>query len=251
MREILIAAAMFACLGAASLSALYFYPKLPAHHRDDDTNTVVRLVANIFVVITSLVFGLMINASKTAFEATDNNVHAYATQLILLDKSLKVYGAGTREARDRLVTYVKDMFSDSEAFRDFQAEQDYDAEKRLSAVGDALSGLQPVDEYHQSLLADARQQYRHILEQRWTIIEKAEGGIPFAIIAMLTAWLTLIFASFGYRAPQNATIVTMFLVSALLISVSTYLVLDMDIPFSGPIKVSAEPLQRAVVEMQR
>lgn len=31
-------------------------PKLAVHHRDEDTNTVVRLVANIFVVMTSLVF---------------------------------------------------------------------------------------------------------------------------------------------------------------------------------------------------
>jgi hypothetical protein len=251
MREVLIAVAMFACLSAASLLALHFYPRLAAHHRDDDTNTVVRLLANIFVVITSLVFGLMINSSKTTFEGINNDVHTYATQLILLDKTFQGYGTDTADARKRLLAYVKDTFNDSVTSQMFGSNQDYEAEKRLSAVGDALAALEPADEYHQSLLADARQQYRRIVEQRWAIVEQAEGGIPSAIIGMLTAWLTMIFASFGYRAPRNSIVVSIFLVSAFLIAVSTYLVVDMDIPFSGPIQVSDDPLRRAADEMQR
>jgi hypothetical protein len=37
---------------------------LPAYYRHDDTLNVVRLIANIFVVMTSLVLGLMINSAK-------------------------------------------------------------------------------------------------------------------------------------------------------------------------------------------
>ncbi len=48
------------------------------------------------------------------------------------------------------------------------------------------------------------------------------------------AWLTIIFASYGYRAPKNAIVVSMLFLSALLISGSLYLVLDMDIPFKEP-----------------
>src|SRR5262245_22800407 len=145
MGEVLIAATMFACLSIASLSALHFYPKLPARHRDDDTNTVVRLLANIFVVITSLVFGLMINSSKTTFESISDNLHTYATQLILLDKTLSGYGAGTEEAHRRLLDYVKNTFNGSIIPQPAQSTEGYDAEKRLAAIGDALSALQPED----------------------------------------------------------------------------------------------------------
>jgi hypothetical protein len=250
MVEILIAAAMFTCLSVASLSALHFYPKLPAHHRDDDTNTVVRLLANIFVVITSLVFGLMINSSKTTFEGINDNLHTYATQLILFDKTLKGYGSGTAEVHRRLLDYVKNTFNGPIIPQPTDSAEGYEAEKRLAAIGDALSALQPEDAYHQSLVAEARQQYRQIIEQRWAIVEKSEGGIPLAIIGMLTAWLTMIFASFGYRAPRNSIVISIFLISALLISVSIYLVLDMDSPYSGPIQVSDEPLRRVAVEME-
>jgi hypothetical protein len=73
---------------------------------------------------------------------------------------------------------------------------------------------------------------------------------PVADVGMLIAWLTLIFASFGYRAPKNAVVVSMLLISSMLISASLYLILDMDIPFKGPIRISYEPYHRALNEMQ-
>jgi ABC-type proline/glycine betaine transport system ATPase subunit len=42
-----------------------------------------------------------------------------------------------------------------------------------------------------------------------------------------------------------------FVLSALLISASQYLVLDMDIPFAAMIQISDAPLQRTLAELQR
>jgi len=71
------------------------------------------------------------------------------------------------------------------------------------------------------------------------------------LVFMLMAWLTLIFASFGFRAPKNIIVMSMFLVAAFLISASIYLVLDMDIPFAGMIQISDAPLRRALAELQQ
>jgi hypothetical protein len=92
MREAALGVAIFACLAAASLTNLSSYDRLPSRHRQDDTIAVVRLTANLFVVMTSLVLGLMINSAKNTFESIDHNVHAYATELILLDRSIRQYG---------------------------------------------------------------------------------------------------------------------------------------------------------------
>jgi len=45
-------------------------------------------------------------------------------------------------------------------------------------------------------------------------------------------------------------VIGMFIISALLIAASVYLVLDMDVPFHGPIQISDEPLRRALAVMQ-
>ena len=63
-------------------------------------------------------------------------------------------------------------------------------------------------------------------------------------------WLTLIFASFGYRSPRNVIAATSFVVAALLISGALYLILDMDKPTSGLIQASDRPLRHALSELQ-
>ena len=68
---------------------------------------------------------------------------------------------------------------------------------------------------------------------------------------MLVAWLVLIFASFGYRAPRNAVVVSTFAVAAVLIAGAIYLIIDMDVPFTGPIQISPAPLLRAEEQMRR
>jgi flagellar basal body-associated protein FliL len=112
MESIWIALAIFVCLLSASLMMMmmmmmHWYPKLSARHRDEETNTVVRLVANVFVVMTSLVFGLMINSAKNTFEAIDTNMHAFATGLIIFDRTLKSYGDTAQGTRTKLAAYLE------------------------------------------------------------------------------------------------------------------------------------------------
>lgn len=113
-----------------------------------------------------------------------------------------------------------------------------------------MAAIAPPDRYHETMLSDIRQQYHSIIEQRWRIVEQSEGAIPRLLIVMLVAWMTLIFASFGYRAPRNPMITGVFTVSAFLLAASVFLVLDMDIPFSGVIQISDLPLERALAEMR-
>lgn len=250
MESIWIAVAVFICLLAAALLMMHLYPKLSARHRDDETNTVVRLVANIFVVMTSLVFGLLINSAKNTYEGVDANYHAYATSLIIFDRTLKTYGADALGTREHLLVYLKHAIDTPYTGDQALQHQKSAAVQYLDSIGGALAAISPPDRFHETMLSDLRQQYHSIIEQRWRIVEQSEGAIPGLLIGMLVAWMTLIFASFGYRAPRNSMVVGMFTVSALLLAASVFLVLDMDIPFSGVIQISDLPLERALAEMQ-
>ena len=90
-----------------------------------------------------------------------------------------------------------------------------------------------------------------MVRRRWVLIEESEGAIPSAFLVMLTAWLVLIFASFGYRAPRNAVVVTTFVTAAFLLAGSIYLMREMTVPFSDPIKISPAPLLRAEEQIRR
>jgi hypothetical protein len=250
MNEILVGVLIFLCLVAASLGSLLIYTRLPERHREDSTSNVVRLVANIFVVMTSLVLGLMINSSKGTIDVIDRNVHVLATQLILLDRDLAQYGAAAGGARQHLAAYVEEAIAGTWPNEGPPRVADRDAERLLVAVGSSLNEIIPAGSDQIALWSTAQQQYQKVVEQRWVLVEQSEGSIPSALVVMLVAWLVLIFASFGYRAPRNIVVVGTFILSAALIAGTIYLILDMAVPFSGPIQVSPAPLARALAEMR-
>lgn len=250
MSNVSIAVLSFVLLSGVALLSMSFCPHLSEKHRDAETTAAVNKIANIFVVMTSLLFGLLITSSKSTFEGIDRNIHTYATELVLLDKAFRNYGADATQARTALITYVEEAIAHPSQSDDLASLKTDIAGQALDQVGVAINRLHPTDSFHDALLNTTRNQYADVVRQRWIIVEQSEGTIPNLIIVMLVAWLTIIFASYGYRTPRNPVVVTMILVSALLISGSLYLVLDMDVPFKGPIHISYEPYHRALRAMK-
>jgi len=251
MSEVLVPVFIFLCLIVASLGSLAVYERLPAHHRDENTHAIVKLAANLFVVMTSLVLGLMISAAKNTFESVDRNVHAFATDLVLLDRSLVEYGPEAIDTRQRLLAYVQRAVEGTWRANDKPLIDDVEAERILTSVGTSLRSIKPPDAERAELRGAALERFQKVLEQRWTLVEQSEGTIPPPLIIVVGIWLILIFASFGYRAPRNIIVVAALLIAAALISTAIYLIIDMDVPFSGPIHVSPAPLERVIAEMQR
>jgi len=249
MNEIRIAIFVFMCLTGASLGALFLYQKLPERQRQDDTHGVMRLIANIFVVMTSLVLGLMITSAKGRFDAVNRDVHSYASNLILLDKLLILYGSEADDTRKRLIAYAE-RAANGQWTTDGRL-SDPTSQQLLEDVGAGLRALHPTADLQLSIWNDIREQYRRILALRWGLVEQAEGSIPRPLVLMLVAWLVLIFGTFGFRAPRNAVIMTSFVSASALIAGAIYLIVDMDAPFEGPIQISPAPLQRVLTEMRR
>ena len=251
MYEFFVAAVIFLCLVAASLGMLVVSERLPADYRHDETHSVIRLAANIFVVATSLVLGLLLNSAKNTYESVDRNVHAFATDLILLDRNLLHYGPEASGVRQRLAAYVRQAVAGTWPTKGSPVLDDRAAELLLEDVGNALMVIRPSDPMRIELWREAENSLQNVVKQRWVLVEESEGTISVAFLVMLVAWLVLIFASFGFRAPRNAAVTTTLVVAAFLIAAAIYLILDMDVPFSGPIQISPAPLLRAEEQMRR
>lgn len=67
--------------------------------------------------------------------------------------------------------------------------------------------------------------------------------MPFLVVLLF--WLTISFASFGLFAPRNATVIAVLFVCALSVAGAVFLILEMDGPFEGLIKISPDPLHYA------
>ena len=66
---------------------------------------------------------------------------------------------------------------------------------------------------------------------------------------MLAFWLAALFVGFGLFAPRNATVVTVLLVAAVAVAGSIFLILEMNEPFAGMLKISAAPLRYALAHI--
>ncbi len=240
---------IFCALIATSFTAMGVRNRLPAHWRDEATSATIQMAAALFSVLAALVVGLMLNSAKNTFESVDRNVHVYATELILLDRTLRQYGPEAMEARKRLLAYARQAVQ-REPSGDTGVLADETLEQPLEAVGDALDSLKPPDEQHADLRSDARQQFQKLVETHWTLVQQAEGTIPPPLIVLLGAWLVAIFGNISYRAPFNFIAVVTLVISAILVSAAIYLILDMDVPYSGTIHVPLQPMGRAIAQLQ-
>jgi hypothetical protein len=249
--EVVVALVTFCLLLAAAIGALKLYAALPERYRQEETVAVLRLIGNVFIVMTSLVLGLMINSARTTFDAVDHNAHLIATEMILLDRTLRRYGPEADDMRARLLAYARHARDSTRPKEDPLIMGDPVSEQLLTATGDDLKSLKPESAEQTELAQDAHAIYQTIYELRWELVEQAEGTLPLPLLVMLIAWLMLMFGSLGYRAPDNGVVICAFVLAAALIAGTIYLILDMDLPFSGLIQVSDVPLERVVAELAR
>lgn len=244
--EYLVPVLLFCALVGISVAAAFLHLRLPARLRDDDTNNTIRLTVNLFMVTTSLLLGLLLNSAKGTFETMDHNVQAYAAGLTQLDRTLYRFGPQAGVLRHQIRIHAQ-------AMRDRPAGlplADGAMESRMDKVGDALDVLASPDARHAALLQDAQQQFDKLAELRRALAGEANGTIPPPLILLIAAWLVAIFASLGYRAPPNAAVFVTLVIAAGLVSFALYLIMDMDVPWSGPIQVSRQPLLSAIAQMQ-
>ena len=83
-------------------------------------------------------------------------------------------------------------------------------------------------------------------QSRWLLIEEAQTQLPRSLLLILVFWLALLFVSFGLFAPPNATALTVLGVGACAVSAAVFLVLELNRPLDGIIKISSAPLLNAL-----
>ena len=77
------------------------------------------------------------------------------------------------------------------------------------------------------------------------------SSVPLPFIMILVFWLTITFGSFGLFAPRNGTVFVVLFVCAVSVGSAVFLILELDGPFDGFLKVSVEPLRYAHANMNR
>lgn len=242
---------VFAFLAAAALFSLWLSPHLPERYRSPETTSNLRLGVGVIASITAIVLGLLISSVKGSFDVASRDVQTLAANLIVLDRTLRFYGPDAAHARDLLTRYTERVLEGTwPSNGQTPMVDDQAAEDLLNQTERAILSLQP-DPQEPDFKEQALTQVRAVVRQRQTLIEESGSAVSPPIVAALTLWLGLIFASFGYNAPRNGMMVIVLLVCAASVAGAIFLILEIDGAVSGIIVVSSEPIQHAISIMRR
>ena len=199
----------------------------------------------------ALVLGLVISTVKNSYDTQNEAVKHTAAKVLLLDRVLANYGPETREARDLLRKTIADRLAAIWP-------EDRSQRPKLGAPEAALASqeiearllrLSPDNEVQRSLRHKALEIGSDIAETRWFMLGGLGSSVPVPFLIVVVSWLTILFGSFGVFAPRNATVLVILFLCALSVSGSIFLILEMDQPFEGLIKISSAPLRYTLSQL--
>ncbi|CAH1672866.1 bestrophin-like domain [Chelatococcus asaccharovorans] len=229
--------------GAACLGML-LHSRLPDGHLSGDSRDAIKLATAIVGTLSALALGLLIASSKRSLDDANGELRAWSARIVLLDRVMAQYGPDTKEMRlvlrallEARIRHISGTYGAAAGvFDDLDVEPLQDGLRRLTPENDAQRWLQ----------MRALQLSGVIAEAHWLRPETETEEFPSLFVAFLVIWLALLFGSFGLLAPRNATVVFTLLVSALSITGALALIIDMDHPYLGLVRVSQGPLVLAL-----
>ncbi len=249
MSPIVIGCIAFLCVFGAALAGMALRSRLPDHHLAAESRDAIKLATAIIGTLSALALGLLIASAKRSFDDAGMERRTSAARVVLLDRVLARYGPETQPLREALRKAVEARLSveQGDEGRNVALAEGFDVE----AIQEGLRTLAPQTDAQHLLRARAIQVSGDIAEARWLRTETEVGGFPAPFLAVLILWFTLLFASFGLLAPGNGTVVLTLLACALSVSVALVLIIDMDHPYLGFIRVSDAPFRTALERLGR
>ncbi|HUM02409.1 MAG TPA: hypothetical protein VL084_08985 [Thermoanaerobaculia bacterium] len=249
MLATLTAAIVAISLLAAVLIGRRLRRLLPEGHRSAETRDTVKLSLGLVATMTALLLGLLVSSAKSSYDATRGQVIQMAARVAYLDRVLLEYGPEAADARFRLRAMVEGAVR-----RIWPAEKGTPSQLTLERhAGDefltAMMNLSPQDDRQRALKAQATTVAFDLGQSREQLMAQSVPSISTPLLIVVVTWLMLIFLGFSLIAPTNATATLSLMVSALSVSGAIFLILELDQPFAGLMRISSEPMLRALSQL--
>jgi len=245
MSSLEIAGIAFVCIFGGALLGMFLRTVLPDHHLGPDSKDVVKVGMGLIATMAALVLGLLTGSAKSAFDTQDAEVKQMAANIILLDRTLAHYGPDTKTIRDQIKRAMEYKLAMTWPEDGSSARVDLpETTPAVEGIEDSIRALSPQNDVQRALQARALEICGGLLQTRWLMFgQQAGNAIQTPLLVVLVFWLAALFASFGLFAPRNATVIAVLCVSAMSVAGAILLILEMNQPFQGLIKVSSAPLR--------
>lgn len=251
MSSMAIAVIAFACAFGGAALGIFLRAALPESHWSDDSKEVIKLGTGFIGTMVALVLGLLVASATSAFNSEERGFQQLATNCIMLDRALAHYGPEAKGARERLRHSVGTILNrlwpaSGPRSSGFSAPEITVANR---ALYDSIRDLSPRNDAQRLIQSQVVQIGVELGKTRWVLSQGEGSTIPIPFLVILMFWLAALFTAFGLLSPRNATVIIVIFVCALSVAAAIFLILDLDQPFEGLIRISSEPLRDALSQL--
>ena len=174
-----------------------------------------------------------------------------AVRLVSIDRVLASLGEQAKPLRDQLKQVTQDWIAriespEGDPHSDLRA---VERGRQLEEFVKEIQRLEPKSEAAAAHRDRAVDLAVDIMHDRWVLKTERAASTPTVFLLVLLAWLALEFFIFGLFANQNTAIMIATFVGAVMVASAFFLVLDLEGPMTGPMRISTENLRRAVAIM--
>ena len=254
MSAIVIALVSVICAFGGACLGVLLRERLPNAHLSQDTAEIVKLGTGLVGTMAALVLGLLVASAATEFNAEGTGLQTLATDFVVLDRTLRHYGPETATARQRLHGLVEQVINRAASDKEptpLENATTVRVSAAASSMFDAIRDLSPRTEAQKMIQQQCIQVCAELARTRWMLIQGADNPIPTPFLVVLMFWLVALFLGFGLLSPRNGTAIAVLFVSAVSVAAAMFIILDLNQPFDGLIKVSIDPIRDAFAELNQ
>jgi hypothetical protein len=228
---------------------------LPPHHMSDDSRDVIKVGIGLIATISALVLGLLVASAKGSFDTKADEIKQSAARTILLDRNLRQYGPEAQPIHAALKQLVvnrvtSDLRNGENLFSGPQPIGQEDATgENIESIQQAVRMLEPTTPGQRFLQARSLELASDLAQTRWLLLEQRGTSLPVPFLIVLVMWLTVFFGCMGLFAPRNATVYSVIAACALSVSSAIFLVVELDQPFSGLLRISDVPFLSVIQQV--
>lgn len=248
MREVVVSLIIFTCIVGGAVLGILLRALLPERHLSEESRNMVTLGMGIVATMGAIAVGLLIQGAQENFRDQRGDLIDMSAKVVLLDKLLSDYGPEAQAARDTLRNSVRLTIKQLWP-RDVPDNVTLDILSGQDTVYSNILSLTPHTGRESSLRNEALSLTYDLAQARYSLVMWQVRSVPGAFIIVLGVivfWFVAIFFSFGLYAPTNATVVSTLIISALSVSLALFIIMELNRPFDGMLRMPSGPLVEAL-----
>jgi len=249
MNALTAGAIVFMCTFSGALLGMWLRKILPRRFFDEHHRDSIKLSVGVIASITALVLGLVTASAKTSFDAENSVIKQGAINVLYLDRTLLRYGPETNKIRQELREIVSTRSDVNQWSQMVLNARSTNELTRTESIVSDIAQLKPHTDEQSALKTKALDLAEAITQLRWLALKDANSAIPVAFLFLLMAWLTFTFTSFGMLAIGNILLVIVYFFCSLSVASAIFILIEMETPFSGVMKVSLTPVIETLQRM--